>query len=538
MRLPHLPAITLFYAATLSAAPAITGVYNAASWLPPGLPNSGVSQGAVFTVTGTGLGPSALLQAQSYPLPTTQGLGGTTVTVTIGSVTKTCIMAYTYALQVAAVLPSTTPIGTGIITVTYQGASTTAPIQVVAAVFGQSALNEGGTGPGVVTDTSYNVITMINAAHAGDTVILWGTGLGATGGDETEPPPNVNIPGVKVWIENIPAAVAYAGRSSSPGLDQINITIPSGIGGGCKTSILVSVNGAVGNVVSMAVAPAGQKTCGDTFGALTSTNLSKAIGSGSLNLGVVDLTRVGSTSDDYLNANFSTYPTNTLIRSYAGSLGPSIGSCIDYEQVDGTTLTIIDPVLNSLSNLDSGPTLTVTPANAKTFTVRDTVPGVYSAIVGEPSQVFLAPVSYTLAKGGGGSQVPTFNWSATLPSAIAFTNLPITVNRSADLTLNWTNSSSFSLVSIFGFAAVPISSTVNSYVEFICTAPASATQFTIPAAILSLLPTNGFGAQGVAGVNFQIAGVLTNRFTVAGNPGLDAGIWNMFTSNGTVVNIQ
>lgn len=147
MRLLCLTALAFGYAAALAAAPAITGVYNAASWVPPKLPNSGIAQGAIFTVTGTGLGPSTLQQVQSYPLPTTQGLAGTTIQVTVGAVTGTCIMVYTVATQVAAILPSATPLGTGTLTLSYQGAKSSIAITVLAANFGTSTLNEGARGP-------------------------------------------------------------------------------------------------------------------------------------------------------------------------------------------------------------------------------------------------------------------------------------------------------------------------------------------------------------------------------------------------------
>ena len=100
---------------------------------------------------------------------------------------------------------------------------------MLAADFGTFALNEGGTGPGVVTDTSYNAITMINAAHPGQTLILWGTGLGAVTGDETEPPTEVDLgTGVQVFIENQPAKVLYGGRSSSPGFGSDRFRRPFG----------------------------------------------------------------------------------------------------------------------------------------------------------------------------------------------------------------------------------------------------------------------------------------------------------------------
>ena len=112
---------TLLLSATLAAAPALSGIYNAGSWLPSPLPNAGVAQGAIFTVTGSGLGPSTLQEAFSYPLPTTQGLGGTTIEATVGGVAETCIMIYTSATQAAAILPSATPLGTGTLKLSYQG---------------------------------------------------------------------------------------------------------------------------------------------------------------------------------------------------------------------------------------------------------------------------------------------------------------------------------------------------------------------------------------------------------------------------------
>jgi hypothetical protein len=73
-------------------------------------------------------------------------------------------------------------------------------------------------------------------------------------------------------------------------------------------------------------------------------------------------------------------------------------------------------------------------------------------------------------------------------------------------------------------------------VEFVCEADASTTSFTIPAAITSLLPTNGYGDVGVQGVGLQIAGVVDNLFT--GSAGLDAGVLTVFTSYGVVAKVQ
>jgi hypothetical protein len=63
----------------------------------------------------------------------------------------------------------------------------------------------------------------------------------------------------------------------------------------------------------------------------------------------------------------------------------------------------------------------------------------------------------------------------------------------------------------------------------------SATPVRTGSPILSTLPINGHGAQGVAGVGFQIAGVVDNRFTATG---LDGGLFTVFTSTGPVVKVQ
>jgi uncharacterized protein (TIGR03437 family) len=535
MRLFRFTALALGCLASLAAAPAITTVYNGASWTPPSLPNSGIAQGSIFTLTGTGLGPATLQQVTAYPLPTTQGLGGTTIQVKVGGVTISGIMIYTSATQVAAILPSSTPVGTGTLTLTYQSGASSIAITVLAANFGTFTLNEGGSGPGVVTDTSYNAITYINPAFPGETLILWGTGLGAVTGDETEPPAQVDLgTGVQVLIGNQPATVLYGGRGSSPGLDQINFTVPAGVTG-CKTSVAVSVKGVTGNITMMAIAPAGQSTCGDTFGPFTTGNLQKAISSGSLNVGTVTVSRVG-TGDDTLVAEFKAYDLNSLLRSYGSTIGPSIGSCISYEVVGGTTLSIIDPI--EPPRLDAGAQISITAPGKPVANVAASATGTYTGTLGTSSNVFMTPGAYSATNGSGGTAVGAFNWSATLPSPVVPSGLPSTFNRAQNLTLSWSNSSPFSLVTIFIFTAVPLTSTTNSYVELVCDVAASASQFTVPSQLLSMLPTNGYGAFGVPGVGIQIAGVVSDRFTVAGSPGLDAGIFSLFTSTGSVVKVQ
>ena len=60
-------------AALAAAAPLLNGVYNAASWVPAGLPNSSIAEGSIFTLIGTGMGPGNLVKVTSILCPPTRG---------------------------------------------------------------------------------------------------------------------------------------------------------------------------------------------------------------------------------------------------------------------------------------------------------------------------------------------------------------------------------------------------------------------------------------------------------------------------------
>lgn len=62
--------------------------------------------------------------------------------------------------------------------------------------------------------------------------------------------------------------------------------------------------------------------------------------------------------------------------------------------------------------------------------------------------------------------------------------------------------------------------------------------FTIPAAILNLLPANGYGNTSTKGVNISIAGLLENHYSVAGSPGIDAGLLAIYIATGSVASVQ
>jgi uncharacterized protein (TIGR03437 family) len=515
------------------AAPNITGVYNAASWAPVALPNSGIAQGSIFTITGSGLGPTSLQQAFNYPLPTSQGLAGTRVQATVGGVTKDCIMIYTLASQVAAILPSATPTGTGSITLTYQGAQANFAIAVVAGNVGLLGLNQAGSGPGVFTDPSYNVITAVNAAHVGDTLIAWATGLGPIGDNETVAPPQVDLhTGAQVFVGGMPAVVEYAGRGSSPGLDQINFVVPNGVVG-CKVSVAVKVAGITSNFVTLPIALSGQNICSDPVAGITASDLQKGQTAGEFRAAGLSLTRLPGSSDK-ATAGFASFDFNSLIRSYGYNAAGSVGSCLVYESVSDKPNTD-DPTVPRF--LDAGASVTIKgPGGTQTLSLDSK--GNYSARLGGGGTglpPYLNPGTYTMS-GSGGADVGPFSTSLTIPQPVV-SNLPTTVGREQDLPITWTRSDGNAAILILGLNYVPLPTAGRAaFVEFLCTADPSAGQFTIPSYVLSTLPPDGVESEGQKGFDLIVASVVASRFTA---PGIDAGLFSGVISNtGVAVAIQ
>ena len=263
-------------AATLAAQdPLLNLVVNAASGIPPGLPDSGIAQGSLFRIWGVGLGPNTL---QIAPSPLPLSLAGASITVTVSGTT---VMAPIYFIsfgQVEGVLPSNTPIGDGTVTLTYNGNSGSIPIMVVSATFGISHIDDYLTDNGwdirsvaVVTFPDYQYVSDTNTAKPGDTLVLWGTGLGASpnSGGDTMSGPVANIGSAPlVFVGGVQSpSVTYWGRSPTTvaGLDQINFVVPPNAPLGCNVSVVVQTASpvTVSNSPTIALAATDGATCSD-----------------------------------------------------------------------------------------------------------------------------------------------------------------------------------------------------------------------------------------------------------------------------------
>jgi uncharacterized protein (TIGR03437 family) len=515
-------AVLMWTQGLLQAQVKLSAAVNAASYLNPSLPNGNLTQGGVFIVFGSGLGPSKLAEISAFPLPTT--LSGTSISATVGGTTVHCIMLYTSAGQVAAVLPSDTPLGTGTMVLTYNSANS-APLNITVAAhdFGIFAVNQGGNGPGVLTNAITNVVNSSTAAaNPGDLEDIWGTGLGPVAGNEAAAPLPGNIPNlnVQVFIGGQSAQVMYAGRSGCcTGLDQIEISVPKGVYG-CTIPVYFVVDGVVSNFVTMAIAESGS-TCSDP-GSLTPAQLQTAQTNGGLRVGAASLSRfhaytakVNYESDSAAVA-FSKVPLAAL--QQGGPL-PRANSCYVVQFPTGINYVASSP-LAAGTIMMNGP--------IGTYTLVEPQPGTYditfspSSATAEPGLInngtVLTAGNYTFT-GTAGTDIGEFNVTVPFPTPFEWTNrptVPATISRSQALTITWSNGYAGALVYINGQSQVSQGVGAN----FMCWADAGAGTFTVPVAVLSAMPAT-YPVQGNAQGSLDVYQVFsTTQFSA---PGIDQG---------------
>ncbi len=508
----HAKTLTLLFlsfAVPAAAQPVVASAVNSASYSHQGLPNSGIAQGSLFVLFGTGMGPVTLQQISAFPLPTTFPSGnGTSVSVTSGGQTVAAYMIYTSAKQVAAILPSKTPIGSGTVTVTYNGqTSAPASIQVVANSFGIFAVNQAGSGLGVFTDASYHAASLTASAEPGETWIIWGTGLGAVSGDEAGGP----LPGdmkslpVKVYVGSQQANIVYRGRSGCcSGVDQIAFQIPSGIQG-CNVPVAIQVGNTVSNFVSIPIA-SGTRVCSDPNG-FTADELAKFSGQGNISIASIGLSRVNSSitlppplgtgqpttyTTDAGDAVFGKYNFAQLSAAQSQLNINTYGTCSVYTFTGSSgTETPVTAV-----GLNAGASITVNgPTGTKQLLPEQSLSGFYYAqlgggVPGTPNvlPLYLSQGAYTIS-GPGGSDVGSFSVNLSVPEPLVWTNQAstTTVTRSQGLPITWTGGDNGD-VQISGFSLTGISSTTPYGAGFICTAKGSDHGFTVPSIVLLSLP--------------------------------------------------
>jgi uncharacterized protein (TIGR03437 family) len=496
---------TTFGASAAAGVPTISQILNNSSGTPPGYPNYGIAPSSLFIVQGSGMADpgTPTLQDTSAPggLPLT--LNGAAITVVVGGVTTHPALYYTSPTQIAAVLPSATPVGVGTLTLNYRGMnSAPAPIQVVASAVGINQFNQipiplgvlnTNIDTGVATDnTTGAVLTFTNSGTPGEIVVIWTTGLGADPADSDNAyiaaPHTINTP-LQVYLGGVLLNLLYQGSSTYPGVDLIIFAIPPSAPNSCYVP-LVAVTGTVtSNVVTLPIHQGGgtcvePKTGGTT---ITGDEILKDT-QDTLKGGVLSVIQTNVT-----NAKGVLTVTNSAGASFnkdsgllAGAVGRgdnlSPGGCAVYPVTGGGPLTITG--LDAGSITFTGP---VTPA--VTLATQAGFKGIYGGTLA--AGAIPSSGGTFLFTGSGGADVgpftstvtignPIFNWTSQGAAA--------TVDRTQGLTFTWTGGLPRTYVLISGTSTA--SGVTGGYS---CRVPTEPGQFTVPSYILQGLPAGTGG---------------------------------------------
>ena len=148
----------------------------------------------------------------------------------------------------------------------------------------------------------------------------------------------------------------------------------------------------------------------------------------------------------------------------------------------------------------------------------------------------MEPGSFSVNNGNGGASVGSFNWSLTLPPYVVPTNIPASVIApGSDAHLDGGLGVPRDYLRIQragGEFGAGFSRRIHLQRDRVRGAVHD------PVGDSNLLPTNGYGAEGVPGVDLQIAGYATVSFTGSSAPGLAEGFLSAFASSGGISTVR
>ncbi|MEP7353580.1 MAG: hypothetical protein ABI824_10155 [Acidobacteriota bacterium] len=509
------------------AVPFISSVSNAASITLPGLPNAGVAQGSIFILKGVGMGPAAIAIASGTAAFQSTTFGGTSVSVTVGATTVKALMYYSSDGQVAALLPSNTPVGTGTVRVNYNSqTSNPVPITVIANNLALFTVDSSGSGPAIVTYPDYSLVTAqkvnpcggpytsCGAANPKDVLVLWATGLGPISGSDAaglglgQAMPSIPL---KLWIGGVQASIGYQGRSGCcVGEDQIVFTVPDNAPTGCAVPLIVQIGNQTSNSTVIPIAN-GSRNCSPTNAVLA--NVGTLALAGPINYAAIKLRH---------NLNGALPPTFAddvkfefdKILGYSPGTQPLLLSWLD--DLPAGTCTVfpglspgLNPPFTNVVGINAGTSFSVTGPNGS-LPITGTAGKDFTGNLSSAGTFLVPGAAYTVI-GTGGPDVGVFAATITYPASPTLVSPAnnTSVTRANGMTVTWTGGS--------GNVGIAILSSIdNTYLNVnsavaVCIAPASAGTFTIPAYILQALPASTNAgiilAPADTAVSFTAAGI-------------------------------
>jgi uncharacterized protein (TIGR03437 family) len=229
------------------------GVLNGASFAPPTYPVSG---GTILSLFGSGLAP-AEQSAQSVPIPTS--LAG--VSVTVNGVLAP--LFFVSATQINLQTPYATAGGTARIVVNNNNVlSNEVRVPVAATSPGIFSVNRNGIGPAIITHADFSLVTPVDPALPGETVVIFLTGLGAVNppiadgaqGPSAEPFSRVTDPNLLVEFGREAGGIQFAGAAPCcVGLYQINVDVPTTVVVGPAVPVAIQTTNGFSDLVDIAI---------------------------------------------------------------------------------------------------------------------------------------------------------------------------------------------------------------------------------------------------------------------------------------------
>jgi hypothetical protein len=393
-------------------------------------------------------------------------------------------------------------------------------------------VDSSGQGAAIVTYPDYSLVSPVKAANCGgpsttcgaanpgDTLILWGTGLGpVNGNDAAGAGLGVNMPNVPLtlWLGGVQAPVIYQGRSGCcVGEDQIVFTVPANAPAGCAVPLTVQIgtnSSTVSNTALIALAK-GSRDCTPVSAALAATSSTVvqqlATSGNPISIANPKVRRAPNDSGSGFvdAAQFSFFKITGLVPGTQ----PFFLSFVD-DQPNGTC--VVYPNTNDNNDfpfaagadLDAGSSFLLKgPSGTFTVPPQSLFAGGFNTTL-SANGLFLVPGNYTVT-GSGGADIGPFTANFTLAALPTLTSpaANATVTRANGMTVTWTPAASGNV------RMVVVSATDNSFANGFttdCTAAASAGTLTIPAyALLPHIPNSPS--------YFQFFSKTTVPFTVSG----------------------
>jgi len=520
-----LTALLLLSAGSGTAAPNISssGVVNAAGFMPPPRPGSAIAQGSVFSIFGDGLGPDPGVTASEPPL--LSSLAGVSVRIfNPAGDSVDALLLHVGPSQINAIMPSGTAAGLNFLSVTHNGEiSSAVPIKVVRSSFGVFTRRlvppAGSSRPGPQLAAAQNVTgsgeLQLNGpgtpARPGQTVTLWGSGLGAAPGPDSIPSDARQSPTpVEVEVGGHAAQVSYSGRSPCcPGVDQINLRIPEDAPLGCFVPVSVRVRGVVySNVEAISISVDGSR-CQDARARI-------APGEGQ-RVGQISLSRMVNTGEasDMVEGIF---------------LEAAESSPLAAMPAPGTCLLLLGPRSSTVILLDAGPQLSISGPAGGVLAAQQC--GVYRALA-PPGPLFLGPGSYAVS-GPGGADVGSFTASIEVPEPPEWDlgESADRITRNRGLTIGWQGLAGSSRSE----AETSITLTSGSSEILVCAAPADGSALSVPPSFLTNLPQSDRRPRGTEEFRFSSLWRPPDaRFFAAG---LDSGFVEYRHTESTIVSLS